>query len=188
MGDLHAPFSGSWFEPARPSAPWDTTEPSFNTLMEHYERLVFSDDPDHDFPKLDTFMGFDLKLKALTSAYMELMAAINQLNLLNVEAATAAFAEADLTSLELEPAKDRAESDWPQVIDTNIVEMQRSEAYLSAKSEYVTCLTRFQKQYRALLESFQEYNHMPTLSEYEDLSKTVHELKRDIWAMKKQQS
>ena len=36
-----------------------------------------------------------------------------------------------------------------------------------------------------LVESFQEYNHAPTLSEFEDLTKQMHELRRELWALKK---
>ncbi len=167
---------------------WGTAEESYQTLLSHYDRLMSFTTHDHSLPKLDTFMGYDLKLRDMGDAYTDLIEAITQLNLLSIQAATSAFAKADLTPFDFDSARGTAMSDWQGAIDASIVEMQRSDAYLAAKSEYVSCLTRFQKHYRSLVESGQEYNHTPTLTEFEDLSKTVHELKREVWALKKRLS
>ncbi|MAS59778.1 MAG: hypothetical protein CMQ07_01520 [Gammaproteobacteria bacterium] len=172
---------------ARPDF-WRSAEESYQALITHYERVLRPHNSASTPPQLDTFMGFDLKLQKMAEAYAELIIATNQLNSLNVEATAAAFNGTDLSTFTFDPTNPDSTAKWQRAVDESIVQMQRSNAYLSAKSDYVSCLTRFQQSYRSFVESCQEYNHTPTLTEFEDLSKAVQELKREIWALKKQRA
>ena len=163
----------------------ETADDAYQTMLSHCDRLLSQHADAQDIPALDTFMGFDLKLKDMAEAYSELLGAMSNLNALNFEAATAPFRSADLESVSREAMQGPFETKWHSLVDESLVEMQRSQAYLMAQSDYVSCLAKFQKSYRSLVESFQEYNHAPTLSEFEDLTKQMHELRRELWALKK---
>ena len=163
----------------------ETADDAYQTMLSHYDRLLSQHAGAPGMPALDTFMGFDLKLKDMADAYSDLLGAMANLNALNLEAATAPFRSADLASFSPEAMQCPFDAKWQSFVDESLVEMQRSQAYLTAKSDYVSCLAKFQKSYRSLAESFQEYNHAPTLSEFEDLTKQMHELRRELWALKK---
>lgn len=164
---------------------WESADDAYQTMLSHCERLLAPNPDAQGVPQLDTFMGFDLKLKDMADAYTDLLAAMANLNTLNLDAATAPFRCTDLATLSPEAMQRPFEAKWQSVVDESLVDMQRSQAYLTAKSDYVSCLTKFQKSYRAIVESYQEYNHAPTLSEFEDLTKQMHELRRELWALKK---
>ncbi len=164
---------------------FETADDAYQTMLSHYDRLLSQQTVAQGVPALDTFMGFDLKLKDMADAYADLLGAMANLNALNFEAATAPFRCADLAGFSPEAMQRPFEAKWQSFVDESLVEMQRSQAYLTAKSDYVSCLAKFQKSYRSLVESFQEYNHAPTLSEFEDLTKQMHELRRELWALKK---
>ena len=163
----------------------ETADDAYQTMLSHYDRLLSQHADAQEMPALDIFMGFDLKLKDMAEAHSDLLGAMATLNALNLEAATAPFRSADLASFSPDAMQRPFETKWQSIVDESLVEMQRSQAYLTAKSDYVSCLAKFQKSYRSLVESFQEYNHAPTLSEFEDLTKQIHELKRELWALKK---
>ena len=164
---------------------FETADDAYQAMLSHYDRLLSEYADSNGMPALDTFMGFDLKLKDTADAYVDLLGAMANLNALNVEAATAPFRSADPAGFSPEAMQRPLEAKWQSFVDESLIEMQRSEAYLTAKSDYVSCLARFQNSYRSLVESFQEYNHAPTLSEFEDLTKQMHELRRELWALKK---
>ena len=164
---------------------FETADDAYQTMLSHYDRLLSQHVDARGVPGLDTFMGFDLKLKDMADAYADLLGAMANLNALNFEAATAPFRCADFAGFSPEAMQRPFEAKWQSFVDESLVEMQRSQAYLTAKSDYVSCLAKFQKSYRSLVESFQEYNHAPTLSEFEDLTKQMHELRRELWALKK---
>ena len=180
-------FGGQQEAALKPDADhiWEIAEDAHRTIMCHCKRLLDQNFDANDMPQLDIFMGFDLKLKDMADAYTDLIAAMNQLNVLNLEAATAPFLRTDLAEFSNEEFDRPLEARWQNAVDQSLIEMQRSQAYLTAKSHYVSCLTKFQKSYRSLVQSYQEYNHAPTLSEFEDLAKQVHEMRRELWALKK---
>lgn len=164
---------------------FETADDAYQTMLSHYDRLLSQHADTQGMPALDTFMGFDLKLKDMADAYADLLGAMANLNALNFEAATAPFRGENHRGFSPEAMQRPLEAKWQSFVDESLVEMQRSQAYLTAKSDYVSCLAKFQKSYRSLVESFQEYNHAPTLSEFEDLTKQMHELRRELWALKK---
>ena len=164
---------------------FETADDAYQTMLSHYDRLLSQHADAQGVPALDTFMGFDLKLKDMADAYAGLLGAMANLNALNFEAATAPFRGANHRGFSPDAIQRNFEAKWQSLVDESLVEMQRSQAYLTAKSEYVSYLAKFQKCYRSLVESFQEYNHAPTLSEFEDLTKQMHELRRELWALKK---
>ena len=164
---------------------WEIAEDAHQTMMRHCKRLLDQNFDATSMPQLDIFMGFDLKLEDMADAYTDLLAAMNQLNALNLEAAAAPFVRTDLAEFYNEEFDRPLEAKWENAVDQSLIEMQRSQAYLTAKTHYVSCLTRFQKSYRSLVQTYQEYNHAPTLSEFEDLAKQMHEMRRELWALKK---
>ena len=115
-------------------------------------------------PALDTFMGFDLKLKDLADAYADLLGAMANLNALNFEAATAPFRGVNHRGFSPDAMQRNFEAKWQSLVDESLVEMQRSQAYLTAKSDYVSHLAKFQRSYRSLVESFQNTTTRPRLA------------------------
>ena len=164
---------------------FETADDAYQIMLSHCDRLLSQHADAQGVPALDTFMGFDLKLKDVADAYADLLGAMANLNALNFEAATAPFRCVELGGFSPAAMQRPFEAKWQSLVDESLIEMQRSHAYLTAKSDYVSYLAKFQKSYRSLVESFQEYNHAPTLSEFEDLTKQMHELRRELWALKK---
>ena len=66
------------------------------------------------------------------------------------------------------------------------MQFQQSEQYLEAKKKYATSLTSFQTAYKKLVEVYQENNHMPTQAEFDDLSNSVYQLKKELRLVKKE--
>ena len=83
-------------------------------------------------------------------------------------------------------SKEKTIGDWLSSAHSEVLELQQSKAYLNAQKKYVTSLTKFQKAYRALLEDFQVLNHLPTQSEIDDISKGLHDLKKEVRTLKSQ--
>ena len=81
-------------------------------------------------------------------------------------------------------SEDKTIRAWLSSTNSDVMEFQQSKAYLDAQKKYVTSLTQFQKSYRALVEDFQTLNHLPTQSEIDDISKGLHELKREVRTLK----
>ena len=135
-------------------------------------------------PALDTFMGADQNLSAFSKASIEFSAAAGELQALIIakfiESSENYLAHGDLES----QSEDKTIRAWLSSTNSDVLEFQRSKAYLDAQKKYVTSLTQFQKAYRALVEDFQILNHLPTQSEIDDISKGLHDLKREVRALK----
>ena len=135
-------------------------------------------------PALDTFMGADQNLSAFSKASIEFSAAAGELQALIIakfiESSENYLAHGDLES----QSEDKTIRAWLSSTNSDVLEFQRSKAYLDAQKKYVTSLTQFQKAYRALVEDFQILNHLPTQSEIDDISKGLHDLKREVRTLK----
>ena len=149
-----------------------------------YDRLLSQHAEGQGVPALDTFMGFDLKVKDLADAYADLLGAMANLNALNFEAATAPFRGVNHRGFSPDAMQRNFEAKWQSLVDESLVEMQRSQAYLTAK--WTTSPTW--QNFRELPISSRELPGIQpraTLSEFEDLTKQMHELRRELWALKK---
>ena len=135
-------------------------------------------------PALDTFMGADQNLSAFSKASVEFSAAAAELQALIiakfVESSENYLAHGDSES----KSEDKTIRAWLSSTNLDVLEFQQSKAYLDAQKKYVTSLTQFQKSYRALVEDFQILNHLPTQSEIDDISKGLHDLKREVRTLK----
>ena len=74
---------------------FETADDAYQTMLSHYDRLLSQHADMQGMPALDTFMGFDLKLKDMADAYADLLGAMANLNALNLEAATAPLRQRD---------------------------------------------------------------------------------------------
>jgi hypothetical protein len=135
-------------------------------------------------PALDTFMGADQNLSAFSKASIEFFSAAAELQALII----AKFVESSENYLARgEPesgSDDKTIRAWLSSTNSDVLEFQQSKAYLDAQKKYVTSLTQFQKSYRALVEDLQILNHLPTQSEIDDISKGLHDLKREVRTLK----
>ena len=75
---------------------------------------------------------------------------------------------------------------WLEKANSVVLKFQQSDDYLDAKKRYATRLSDFQSAYKELIKVYQENNHMPTQEEFDDLSKTVYLLKKELRTIKKQ--
>ena len=114
---------------------FETADDAYQTMLSHYDRLLSRHADTQGVPALDTFMGFDLKLKDMADAYADLLGAMANLNALNLEAATAPLRCEDLAGFSSEAMQRPFEAKWQSSVDESLVEMQRSQAYLTAKSD-----------------------------------------------------
>ena len=150
-------------------------------LLKNLSSMLLQTKP---IPALDTFMGADQNLSAFSKASIEFSAAAGELQALIIakfiESSENYLAHGDLES----QSEDKTIRAWLSSTNSDVLEFQRSKAYLDAQKKYVTSLTRFQKAYRALVEDFQILNHLPTQSEIDDISKGLHDLKREVRNLK----
>lgn len=150
-------------------------------LLKNLSSMILQTKP---IPTLDAFMGADLNLMGFSKASLEFTAAATELQALVIAKfvdASKNYVSENTTENE---SKDKTISDWLSSTNSDVLEFQQSKAYLDAQKKYVTSLTKFQKSYRALVEDFQVLNHLPTQSEIDDISKGLHDLKKEVRTLK----
>ena len=79
-----------------------------------------------------------------------------------------------------------AVNSWLDNANQIVLQFQQSEEYLEAKKKYATSLSSFQATYKKLVETYQENNHIPTQAEFDDLSNSVYQLKKELRMLKKE--
>ena len=150
-------------------------------LVKNLSSMLLQSKP---IPALDTFMGADQNLSIFSKASLEFSVAAAELQALII----AKFVESSENYLAKGSPESQSEDKtiraWLSSTNSDVMEFQQSKAYLDAQKKYVTSLTQFQKSYRALVEDFQTLNHLPTQSEIDDISKGLHELKREVRTLK----
>ena len=152
-------------------------------LLKNLSSMILQTKP---IPTLDAFMGADQNLMSFSKASLEFSVAATELQALVI----AKFIEASENFVAEDTreshSKEKTIGDWLSSANSEVLEFQQSKAYLNAQKKYVTSLTKFQKAYRALLEDFQVLNHLPTQSEIDDISKGLHDLKKEVRTLKSQ--
>ena len=150
-------------------------------LVKNLSSMLLQSKP---IPAFDTFMGADQNLSTFSKASVEFSVAAAELQALII----AKFVESSENYLAKgnpeSQSEDKTIRAWLSSTNSDVMEFQQSKAYLDAQKKYVTSLTQFQKSYRALVEDFQTLNHLPTQSEIDDISKGLHELKREVRTLK----
>ena len=150
-------------------------------LLKNLSSMLLQTKP---IPALDTFMGADQNFLAFSKASVEFSVAAAELQALII----AKFVESSENYLAKgnpeSQSEDKTIRAWLSSTNSDVMEFQHSKAYLDAQKKYVTSLTQFQKSYRALVEDFQTLHHLPTQSEIDDISKGLHELKREVRTLK----
>ena len=150
-------------------------------LLKNLSSMILQTKP---IPTLDAFMGADQNLTGFSKASLEFTAAATELQALVIAKfvdASKNYVSENTTENE---SKDKTISDWLSSTNSDVLEFQQSKAYLDAQKKYVTSLTKFQKAYRALVEDFQVLNHLPTQSEIDDISRGLHDLKKEVRTLK----
>ncbi len=152
-------------------------------LLKNLSSMILQTKP---IPTLDTFMGADQNLMGFSKASLEFTAAATELQTLVIAKfvdASENYVSENTTENE---SKEKTISDWLSSTNSDVLEFQQSKVYMDAQKKYVTSLTKFQKAYRALVEDFQVLNHLPTQSEIDDISKGLHDLKKEVRTLKSQ--
>ena len=131
-------------------------------------------------------MGFDSKIKDLAIASTNLSMCASELQVLFLRIWSEAYEKFVVTSSDQSTTSKDAINRWLQNANSVVLEFQQSDDYLDAKKRYATSLSSFQSAYKELIKVYQENNHMPTQEEFDDLSKTVYLLKKELRSLKKQ--
>lgn len=77
---------------------------------------------------------------------------------------------------------------WLKIADEEMVSTLRSQEFLDAQRELFSTGTASKIKYREFVELWCEAHTIPTRSEVDDLHKIIHELRREVRAMKRQLS
>ena len=76
---------------------------------------------------------------------------------------------------------------WIDIANATLVEAHRTPEFLEAQRRLTRSSTECRLQEREIAESWCEMHHIPTRTEIDDLARTVHELRRDLRALARQQ-
>ena len=74
---------------------------------------------------------------------------------------------------------------WVEVGDDEFTKLFHGDAYAQAQGNLVNSSMAFKRQQRALLEIWLRDNDMPTRSDLDEAHRTIHELRKDVKALKK---
>ena len=166
---------------------WGDTQDKFSNIwLENFENLSVALSQTNAFPKLDTVMGFDSKIKDLAIASTNLSICASELQVLFLRIWSEVYEKFVVTSSDQSTTSKDAINRWLQNANSVVLEFQQSDDYLDAKKRYATSLSSFQSAYKELIKVYQENNHMPTQEEFDDLSKTVYLLKKELRSLKRQ--
>lgn len=165
---------------------WTDSHSSFSKFwLESVENLSFALLPMDSMPKFDALMGFDLKVKDFAVAATNLSIAATELQMLFLKIWAEAYEQYRPNSQDSSSTEGSVNS-WLDNANQIVMQFQQSEQYLEAKKKYATSLTSFQTAYKKLVEIYQENNHMPTQAEFDDLSNSVYQLKKELRLVKKE--
>ena len=165
---------------------WTDSHSSFSKFwLESVENLSFALLPMDSMPKFDALMGFDLKVKDFAVAATNLSIAATELQMLFLKIWAEAYEQYRPSSQDSSSTEGSVNS-WLDNANQIVMQFQQSEQYLEAKKKYATSLTSFQTAYKKLVEIYQENNHMPTQAEFDDLSNSVYQLKKELRLVKKE--
>ena len=165
---------------------WADSHSSFSKFwLESVENLSFALLPMDSMPKFDALMGFDLKVKDFAVAATNLSIAATELQMLFLKIWAEAYEQYRPNSQDSSSTEGSVNS-WLDNANQIVMQFQQSEQYLEAKKKYATSLTSFQTAYKKLVEIYQENNHMPTQAEFDDLSNSVYQLKKELRLVKKE--
>ena len=165
---------------------WADSHSSFSKFwLESVENLSFALLPMDSMPKFDALMGFDLKVKDFAVAATNLSIAATELQMLFLKIWAEAYEQYRPSSQDSSSTEGSVNS-WLDNANQIVMQFQQSEQYLEAKKKYATSLTSFQTAYKKLVEIYQENNHMPTQAEFDDLSNSVYQLKKELRLVKKE--
>ncbi len=74
---------------------------------------------------------------------------------------------------------------WGEVLDRDIDEILRSEAYAKAQGRLLNAAMAYRIRERECVEAFFKMSHLPTRSELDDAYRTIYELRKELRALKK---
>ena len=165
---------------------WADSHGNFSKLwLESVENLSLALLPMDTMPKFDALMGFDLKVKDFAVAATNLSIAATELQMLFLKIWAEAYEQYRPSSQDSSSTKGAVNS-WLDNANQIVLQFQQSEEYLEAKKKYATSLSSFQAAYKKLVETYQENNHIPTQAEFDDLSNSVYQLKKELRMVKKE--
>jgi len=88
----------------------------------------------------------------------------------------------DMKSGEVEKALNA----WLSAANAELLNVQRSPDYLDAQKRMIRASTEIKARQKEVAESWSEHWQMPTRTELDDLTKTVHELRREVRKLKRE--
>jgi hypothetical protein len=137
-------------------------------------------------PGFDHMFGFDKKVAKLVDAAAELAAAAAELQSLTMSNWMDAYQQFATAGLSAPRTIKEALDGWFEFANESAIELQHTERFLKAQRRHVLALTEFRSAYRAIIEVYQTYTDQPSRTEVDDLSRVVHELKRELRALKRE--
>lgn len=79
-----------------------------------------------------------------------------------------------------------AMNEWLKAANHELLETQRSQQFMDAQKRMVRASTEIRARQKETAEAWSEMYQMPTRTEVDDLSKTVHELRRELRILKRE--
>ena len=165
---------------------WSDTQHKLSHLwLENFENLSLALFQSNSAPKLDALMGFDTKIKDFAIASTKLSICASELQVLFIKIWSQAHENFVLkTPILLRRRRMQLILGWKRQIQS--CSSSNNLMTILMLKRYATSLSDFQSAYKELIKVYQENNHMPTQEEFDDLSKTVYLLKKELRTIKKQ--
>ena len=83
---------------------------------------------------------------------------------------------------------DEALRTWLDLANKELLDTQRSEEFLDAQRQLTVATTKLRARQSAMAEKWSRVYQMPTRTEVDDLTKIVHELRREVRSLKRELS
>ena len=85
-----------------------------------------------------------------------------------------------------QPSPEQSLQRWLKIADEEMVATMRSKDFLEAQREFFAAGTAYRLKFREFVEMWCESNSIPTRTEIDDLHKIIHDLRKEVKALRKQ--
>ena len=137
-------------------------------------------------PQLDSVFGLEQKLSRLVQATASLAEASMQHQALIARTWMDTWQDYVGKSPEPNQSPRGYVNGWLEATNQALLQLHHSESFLAAQRQQLVALTDFRNQQRSVVELFQTQNHMPTNTEFDDLSHAVQDLRRELRALRRE--
>lgn len=143
-------------------------------------------------PRFDAVFDYHRKFSELAQASQALAFAGSRYQALGATTWWSAWMDFSRDNFSRDKVTDAAEDPFAFVdkgltrANKAMLELHHSDDFLAAQRELMNSMTRFRMSHKNIAELWQVWNHAPRLSDMDDLSETLYELRREVRRLRRQ--